>query len=98
MAKTPTKKPAKKPQAKKAPAKTTVTSSVKTKPTIKDAVKEPVTPSVNDEERRWAFNPTRALTPVEITDLFRLLNLTVKGKKAFDKLDPDVAPLFVEVK
>jgi hypothetical protein len=88
MAKAPTKKP----QAKKAPAK--VTKSVK----AKSAPVAPVTPSVNDDERRWAFNPTRALTPVEITDLFRLLNLTVKGKKAFDKLDPDVAPLFVEVK
>ncbi len=92
MAKTPTKKSAKKP-APKSQAKP-ITKSVK----AKSAPATPVTPTVNDEERRWAFNPTRALTPVEITDLFRLLNLTVKGKKAFDKLDPDVAPLFVEVK
>jgi hypothetical protein len=88
MAKSPTKKT---PPKKVTPTgKSKVTKSVKAAPA-------PVTPSVNDEERRWAFNPTRALTPVEITDLFRLLNLTVKGKKAFDKLDPDVAPLFVEV-
>ncbi len=88
MAKAPTKKA--QPKKVSPVGKAKVTKSVKAAPA-------PVTPSVNDEDRRWAFNPTRALSAVEITDLFRLLNLTVKGKKAFDKLDPDVAPLFVEV-
>ncbi len=85
---------AKSPTKKTPPKKVTPTGKSKVTKSVKAAL---VTPSVNDEDRRWAFNPTRALTPVEITDLFRLLNLTVKGKKAFDKLDPDVAPLFVEV-
>jgi hypothetical protein len=86
MAKAPTKKPTKKPAPK--PAKKP--AAVKQTPKVEVPAKAP-------EERRWAFNPTRALTPVEITDLFRLLNLTVKGQSAYDKLDPDVAPLFVEV-